>query len=197
MTSTALNTAQAEGCVALAFGCVIPAGLGRYFDIDVLAMRLLRELVPHIGREQATAIVLSHFDVWGDSAGRSEFDDREIYFTIGVIDKKRPSQREFLITGGTQEEVTGDFAGFAPTRVFSFNVKSLIRDIRERGQAAGIDLSSAFFLPPDHADYPKLLEQAKTRREQALTRMKRDTRLHTKTKRIPRPSEARDIRQPR
>ena len=53
-----------KGHVALAFGVPVAGADGVYLPLDAVAMRLMGELALVIGRDYATAIVLTHFDTW-------------------------------------------------------------------------------------------------------------------------------------
>src|SRR5689334_152397 len=87
------------GHVVLAFGAPCPAVAGQYLPLDALALRIADELVGFCGRDLAAAIVASHWPVWTDAAGRSEFDSRAMFFA--VWEKIKGGKREFLISGGT------------------------------------------------------------------------------------------------
>jgi hypothetical protein len=189
LTSSRFDVMQHDGHVALAFGVPIPAVAGQYFDMDVVAVRLTGELTPVVGRDVATAVILSHFDIWGDTVGRADFDARPMFFAVGIIEKKgtvidakgvRP--REFLVTGGTQQEIVDDFALSHQDKVVVVNVTRIIEHIRETARAAGWDLSAPFFLHPQHKDYAATLAEAKSARGAALARLKRDRKKYARSK---------------
>jgi hypothetical protein len=61
MTGGAFDQLQHAGHVALAFGTPMPATLGRYLDLDLVAMAINLGLAPSFGRENSTATVLGFF----------------------------------------------------------------------------------------------------------------------------------------
>jgi hypothetical protein len=188
VTSSRFDVMQHDGHVALAFGVPIPAAAGQYFDMDVVAVRLTGELTPMVGRDVATAIILTHFDVWGDAVGRADFDARPMFFAVGIIetkgtvDAKGVRPREFLITGGTQQEIADDFARLNQDKVIVVNVTKIIGNIRETARAAGWNLGAPFFLYPQHEDYVAMLAEAKNARGAALERLKRDRKKYARSK---------------
>lgn len=156
--------------VALAFGVPVPSADGVYLPLDALAMRLMGELSLVIGRDAATAIILTHFDIWADAAGRAEFDDRYMYLIVAVADAGLGKAGDYIVTSGTQEEVHKDFEGIPIIKAVSCSVTGIIADIRARASAQGVDLDAPFFLAPDHPDYAKMLAEHKHQRQMALKR---------------------------
>jgi hypothetical protein len=185
------------GHVALAFSVPVPAVAGQYLDLDTIAMRITNELTPVVGRDDATLIVLTYFDVWCDAVGRADFDSRQMFFGVGIIDASKERDREYLITSGVPEEIVADFADFKQDRVIVINVTRLIEQVREAGQSAGIDLNEPFFLPPDHPDYRQLIAEGEQLRLAALARLRQDKRRFARHKRRSERMIGRDLSRPR
>ena len=161
--------------VALAFGVPVPSADGVYLPLDAVAMRLMGELSLVIGRDAATAIILTHFDIWADAVGRAEVEgaddvERYMYLCVAVADAGFGKDGEFIITSGTRDELYKDFEGVPITKAVTASITGIIKDIRARAGAKGVELDQMFFWPPDHPEFAKLVAEAKHERMMALRR---------------------------
>jgi hypothetical protein len=59
------------------------------------------------------------------------------------------------------------------------NISDIIRRIRERAQAIGIDLSSPFFFPPDDERFHQTIARVKRERDARIARFKRNRNKFT------------------
>lgn len=168
--------------VALAFGVPVPSMDGVFIPADAIVMRLNGEIGMRIGRDYSTAILLSHWHIVADCIARAEAGDPDCMFFCVGIRYARDKQREadFIISGGTQQEITADFAGVQIDMAVTASVTGIIADIRARAKAAGLDLQR--FLPPygDPA-YRAMIDQARQQRLEALRRY-RGGKHHLKRK---------------
>src|SRR5947208_10020041 len=148
LSGSAFDQLQHAGHVALAFGTPMPATPGRYIDLDLVAMATNLGLAPSLGRENSTAIVSGCFHQWASAVGHAEADPRQDYFmAVGGVGwdaaKKRP--KLLLVTNGTVKDIADDFRS-TPDLVgfFTVNISDIMRRLRVRAHAAGIDLSHPF-----------------------------------------------------
>jgi len=177
LTSGAFDQLQHAGHVALAFGTPLPATPGRYLDLDLVAMATNLGLTPSLGREASTAIVAGHFHQWASAVGHAEADPNQNFFMAvgGVWDAAKRGSKLLLVTHGTLDQITKDFqqieglAGFC-----TINISDIIRRLRERAHAAGIDLSRPFFFPPRDPRFDQILTQVKRERDARIARLRRD-----------------------
>lgn len=178
LSSGAFDQLQHAGHVALAFGTPMPATPGRYLDLDLVAMAINLGLTPSFGREVSTTIVAAFFHQWASAVGHAEADLKQDYFmAVGGVGwdaaKKRPNL--LVVTHGTLEQIHEDFrrtkelVGF-----FTVNISDIIRRLRGRGHAAGIDLSRPFFLPPNDPRFDQILMQVKREWDGRIARLRRD-----------------------
>ena len=147
LTGGAFDQLQHAGHVALAFGMPMPATPGRYLDLDLVAMAINLGLTPSLGRENSTAIVSGYFYQWASAVGHAEADARQDFFmaVAGVgWDAKKKSPKSLLVTNGTVDQIAQDFRDTAEVvGFFTVNISDIIRRLRARAHAAGIDFSSS------------------------------------------------------
>jgi len=170
ITAARYESMGRDGHVALAFGAPVTGIHGAYLPLDAVAMRLAGELTPHVGRDDATGIVLSHWPSWVESVARTEIDDRPMFFAVGF--KGSGKAREYLITAGTPDEIIRDFGGFDQNGVILLNVSKVVADVRRIATEVGFDLHEAFFYPPGHPQYEPTLKEGERNREVALARLR-------------------------
>jgi hypothetical protein len=174
LTSGAFDAQQRAGHVALAFGTPIPATPGRYFDLDLVGMAIALGLAPTLGRQTATTIVLAFFNQWVAAVGHADADSTGNYFfgmgTVGWDDSKR-RPREILVTNGTVEQITSDLHD--ASSVIAVNVTDILKRLRDKARAAGIDLSQPFFFPPEHERFSQIISEFKQEREARIARLRR------------------------
>lgn len=180
LTDGAFDQLQHMGHVALAFGTPLPATPGRYLDLDLVAMAANLGLTPSLGREMSTLIVGACFHQWASAVGHAEADRGQDYFMavggVGWDDaKKRP--KLLVVTNGTVAQIAEDFGSTQDlVGFFSINVSDIIRRLRVRAQAAGIDLGRPFFFSHDDPRFAKILTQVKRERDARIARLRRDKR---------------------
>jgi hypothetical protein len=180
LTAGAFDQLQHAGHVALAFGVPLPATPGRYLDLDLVAMATNLGLTPSLGRETSTVIVGTCFHQWASAVGRAEVDRSQDYFIaaggVGWDDaKKRP--KLIVVTNGTIAQIAEDFRGTQDlVGFFTVNVSDIIRRLRMRAEAAGIDLSRPFFFSPDDPRFTEIIKQVKRERDARIVRLRRDKR---------------------
>ena len=174
LSSGALDAQQRAGHVALAFGTSSPAMRGHYCDLDLAALAIAEALAPTLGRPTATTIVLGFFDEWVGAVAQAEADPtRDYFFAIGGFgwgdDKKR--FHELLVTHGATEQIMTDLHG--ARSVIGVNISQILARLREKAQAAGIDLSQPFFFPPEHERYLQIIAEFQQERKARLARFRR------------------------
>ena len=79
------------------------------------------------------------------------------------------SRTERWIKSAEDFRETKDLVGF-----FTVNISDIIRRLRSRAHAAGIDLSRPFFFPPDDPRFDQILTQVKRERDARIARLRRD-----------------------
>ena len=114
-------------------------------------MAIAAGLAPTLGRPTATTIVLAFFNQWVAAVGHADANSTQNYFfAMGIVgwddSKRRP--REILVTNGTVEQITSDLHD--ASSVIAVNVTDILRRLREKARAGGIDLYQPFFFPPEH-----------------------------------------------
>ena len=177
LTGGAFDQLQHAGHVALAFGTPMPATPGRYLDLDLVAMAIFLGLTPSLGRENSTAIVSGFFHQWASAVGHAEADPSQDFFVaVGGVGwdatKRRPTS--LVVTNGTVGQIADDFrsmkdlAGF-----FTVNISDIIRRLRARAHAAGIDLDRAFFFPPGDPRFDEMRTRVKRERDARIARLRR------------------------
>jgi hypothetical protein len=178
LTGGAFDQLQHAGHVALAFGTPMPATPGRYLDLDLVAMAINLGLTPSLGRENSTAIVSGYFHQWASAVGHAEADPKKDYFTaVGGVgrDSVKKSAKLLLVTNGTVDQIAQDFGNTTDlVGFFTVNVSSIIRTLRARAHALGIDLSRAFFFPPDDPRFDEILTRVKRELHARVVRLRRD-----------------------
>jgi hypothetical protein len=206
LTRGGFDQLQHAGHVALAFGTPVPARPGRYLDLDLVAMAINLGLAQSLGREMSTAIVAGFFHQWAAAVGYAEADPSDDFFmAVGGVDwddaKKGPTS--LIVTNGTFDDIKSDFgktkdlAGF-----FTVNVSDIIRRLRIKAQAAGINLSGPFFFAPDDPRFEQILTQVKREWETRIARLRRDkkklamAKRHRRHANIAEPSRVKDVNYP-
>jgi hypothetical protein len=206
LTRGGFDQLQHAGHVALAFGTPVPARPGRYLDLDLVAMAINLGLAQSLGREMSTAIVAGFFHQWAAAVGYAEADPSDDFFmAVGGVDwddaKKGPTS--LIVTNGTFDDIKSDFgktkdlAGF-----FTVNVSDIIRRLRIKAQAAGINLSGPFFFAPDDPRFEQILTQVKREWEARIARLRRDkkklavAKRHRRHANIAEPSRVKDVNYP-
>jgi hypothetical protein len=178
LTSGAFDQLQHAGHVALSFGTPLPATPGRYLDLDLVAMAINLGLTPSLGRRISTTIVGGFFDQWATAVSHAEADpNQEFFVAVGGVgwDTAKKGPKLLLVTHGALEEIAQDFrevrglVGF-----FVVNISDIIRRLRVRAQAAGIDLSRPFLFPPDDPRFEQILAQVERERDARIARLRRD-----------------------
>jgi hypothetical protein len=178
LTNGAFDQLQHAGHVALAFGTPAPATPGRYLDLDLVAIAINQGLTPSLGREVATIIVGAYFHQWASAVGHAEADQTHDYFmAVGGVgwDIAKKGPKLLAVTNGRLEEIVDDFRGTKElVGFFTINISDIIRRLRSRARAVGIDLDRPFFFPPDHAQFDQILTQVKRERDARIARLRRD-----------------------
>ena len=178
LTGGAFDQLQHAGHVALAFGTPMPATPGRYLDLDLVAMAINLGLTPSLGRENSTAIVSGFFHQWASAVGHAEADpNRDFFMAVGGVgwDAAKKGPKLLLVTHGTLDQITEDFRNTKDlVGFFTVNISDIIRRLRARAQAAGIDLSRPFFFPPDDPRFDQILTQVKREWDARIARLRRD-----------------------
>ena len=178
LTGGAFDQLQHAGRVALAFGTPMPATPGRYLDLDLVAMGINLGLTPGVGGEKSTAIVAGCFHQWASAVGHAEADPkRDFFMAVGGVgwDVSKKSPKLILVTNGTVDEIAQDFRS-TPDVVgfFTVNISDIIRRLRARAHAAGIDLSRPFFFPPNDPRFNEILTRVRRERDARIARLRRD-----------------------
>lgn len=180
LTAGALDQMQHAGYVALAFGTPLPATPGGYLDLDLVAMAMNMGLTPTLGREVSTVIVGGYFHQWASAVGHAEADLEQDYFmAVGgqEWDAVKKGPKILVVTHGTLEQIVEDFrrakdlVGF-----FTVNISDIIRRLRARAGAVGIDLGRPIFFPPDDPRFDQILIQVTRERDARIARLRRDKR---------------------
>jgi hypothetical protein len=88
-------------------------------------------------------------------------------------DEAKKSAKLLLVTNGTWDDIKTDFEGRKDlVGYFTININDIIRRLRAKAQAAGIDLGRAFFFPPDDPRFDQILTQVKRERDGRLARLR-------------------------
>jgi hypothetical protein len=177
LTSSSFDQLSHAGHVALAFGAAAPGAIGRYLDLDAVALAISQGLTPSLGRKIATLIVAGFFEEWASAVGQAEADRNEdAFFAVGGADwdAQFKSPRRLLIAHGTLEQLRNQFGGTKGlVGYFAVNLSDIIRRLRARGQEVGIDLDGPFFFVPDHPLFGQILAQVKRERDLRISRVRR------------------------
>ncbi len=177
LTGGAFDQLQHAGHVALAFGTPLPAMPGRYLDLDLVAMAINLGLTQSLGREISTTIVTAFFHQWASAVGHAEADPtRDFFMAVGGVgwDPAKKGPKLLLLTHGTLDEINQDFRNTKDlVGYFTVNISDIIRRLRTRASAAGIDLSRPFFFPPDDPRFNGILTQVKRERDARIARLRR------------------------
>ena len=177
LTGGAFDQLQHANHVALAFGTPLPATPGRYLDLDLVAMAINLGISQSLGREISTTIVAGFFNQWGSAVGHAEANRHQNFFmAVGGVgwDAAKKSPKGLLVTHGTLDQIARDFRDEKDlVGYFTVNISDIIRRLRARAQAVGIDLDRAFFYPPDDPQFDQILTQVKRERDARITRLRR------------------------
>jgi hypothetical protein len=177
LTGGAFDQLQHAGHVALAFGTPLPATPGRYLDLDLVAMAINLGISQSLGREISTTIVAGFFNQWASAVGRAEADHNQNFFmAVGGEgwDAAKKSPTRLLVTHGTLDQITGDFRDVNDlVGYFTVNISDIIRRLRARAQAVGVDLDRPFFFPPDDPRFDQILTQVQRERDARIARLRR------------------------
>ena len=186
LTDGAFDQLQHAGHVALAFGTPLPATRGRYLDLDLVAMAINLGLSTSLGREISTTIVAGFFHQWGSAVGHAEANrDQNFFMAVGGVgwDAEKKSPNLLLVTHGTLDQIATDFRGVEDLAgFFNINISDIIRRLRARAQAVGIDLDRAFFFPPDDPRFDQILTQVVRERDARIARLRRNKKKFAATK---------------
>jgi len=178
LTSGAFDQLQHAGYVALAFGTPMPATPGRYLDLDLVAMAINLGLTPSLGREVSTTIVTAFFHQWASAVGHAEADPNENFFmAVGGVgwDAAKKGPRLLLVTHGTIAQIAEDFRDLKGlVGFFTVNISDIMRRLRARAHAVGIDLSRPFFFQPNDPRFDQILMQVKRERDGRIARLRQD-----------------------
>ena len=178
ITGGSFDQLQHAGHVALAFGTSLPATPGRYLDLDTVAMAVNLGLTPSLGRETSTTIVGGYFHQWASAVGHAEADPcQDFFMAVGGVgwDVSKKGPKRLLVTNGTLDQIAQDFRG-TPEVVgfFTVNISDIIRRLRAKAVAAGIDLSRPFFFPPNDARFNEILTRVRRERDARIARLRRN-----------------------
>jgi hypothetical protein len=206
LTSGAFDQLQHAGHVALAFGTPVPATPGRYLDIDLVAMAINLALAPSFGRKISTAIVAGYFHQWASAVGHAEADpNQDFYLAVGGVGSAAAKRGPELlvVTNGTLDQINTDFRHTKDLVGFlAVNISDIVRRLRAKAQAVGIDLSRPFFFPPDDPRFDQILNQVKRERDARIARLRRDKKKFAVAKRhrrhtnIAEPARVKDVNYP-
>jgi hypothetical protein len=156
----------------------MPATPGRYLDLDLVAMAINLGLAPSLGRENSTAIVSGYFHQWASAVGHAETDPKQdFYMAVAGVgwEATKKSPKLLLVTNGTVDQIAQDLRHTAEViGFFTVSVSDIIRRLRARAHAAGIDLSRAFFFPPEDPRFDEILMRVKRERDARIARLRRD-----------------------
>jgi hypothetical protein len=178
LTGGALDQLQHAGHVALAFGTPMPATPGRYLDLDLVAMAINFGVSRSVRRDISTAIVAGYFHQWASAVGHAEADlNQDFFLAVGGVGwgEGKKGFKLLVVTNGTLEEINNDFRDIKDlVGFFVVNISDIVRRLRAKAQAVGIDLSRPFFFPPDDPRFDQILTQVKRERDARIARLRRD-----------------------
>jgi hypothetical protein len=164
--------------VARAFGTPVPATPGRYVDLDLVAMAINLGLAQSLGRKVATTTVAGFFHQWAAAVGYAEADlAHDFMMAVAGVgwDEATKGPKLLLVTNGTLDQITTDFRDTKDlVGYFAVNVSDIIRRLRAKARAVGIDLTRPFFFPPDDPRFDQILTQVKRERDARIARLRRD-----------------------
>jgi hypothetical protein len=156
----------------------VPATPGRYLDLDLVAVAINLGLAQSLPRKISTTIVAGFFHQWASAVGYAEADRKRDYFmAVGGIgwDEAKRGPQLLVLTNGTLDQITEDFRGTRDlVGFFTVNVSDIIRRLRQKAQAVGIDLGRPFFFPPEDARFAQILNQVKRERDGRIARLRQD-----------------------
>ena len=178
LTSGGFDQLQHSGHVALAFGAPLPSKPGWYLDLDLVAMAMNLGLTPSLGRDASTVIVAAYFRQWASAVGHAEAKpESDFFFAVGAVGWSAAKKRSelLLVTHGTLDQIAQDFRSQRDiSGLFTVNISDIIRRLRARALAAGIDLGRPLFFPPDDPRFDQILAQVKRESDARIARFRRD-----------------------
>jgi hypothetical protein len=187
LTGGAFDQLQHAGHVALAFGTPMPATPGRYLDLDLVAMAINFGLSRSVRWDISTAIVAGYFHQWASAVGHAEADPNQDFFlAVGGVgwDEAKKGPKLLVVTNGTLGQIKNDFESTRDlVGYFTINISDIIRRLRAKAQAVGIDLSRPFFFPPDDPRFDQILTQVRRERDARIARLRRDKKKFAIAKR--------------
>jgi hypothetical protein len=135
-----------------------------------------------LGREISTTIVAGFFHQWASAVGHAEANrDQNFFVAVGRAgrDASMRSPERLLVTHGTLDRIAADFLDINDlVSYFTVNISDIIRRLRARAQAVGINLDGAFFFPPDDPRFDQILTQVKRERDARIARLRRTKKKH-------------------
>ena len=156
----------------------MPATPGRYLDLDLVAMWINLGLTPSLGRETSTAIVAGYFHQWANAVGQAEAEPSQDFFlAVGGVgwDVSKRGPKLLLVTNGTLDQIAQDFQSTSEVvGFFTVNISDIIRRLREKAVAAGIDLSRPFFFSPNDPRFNEILTRVRRERDARIARFRRN-----------------------
>ena len=178
LSSGAFDQLQHAGHVALAFMTPLPATPGRYLDLDLVAMAISLGLTQTFGRAKSATIVTAFFNQWASAVGHAEADlNRDYFMAVGRFgwDAEKKVPKLLLVTNGTLDQIADDFQNNKDLLGYlTVNISDIIRRLRARAHAVGIDLSRPFFFPPDDPRFDQILNQVRRERDLRVARLRQD-----------------------
>jgi hypothetical protein len=178
LSGGAFDQLQHAGHVALAFGTPQPATLGRYLDLDLVAMAINLGVSQWLRRELSTAIVAGFFHQWASAVGHAEASPhKEFFLGVGAVrwDAAKKGPELLVVTHGTLDQIAKDFRATKDVvSFFTVNISDIIRRLRMRAQQIGIDLSRPFFFPPDDPRFDQILTQVRRELDARIARLRRN-----------------------
>ena len=119
-----------------------------------------------------SAVVAGNFHQWASAVGHAEAEPSQDFFiAVGGVgwDVLKKSPKLLLVTNGTVDQIAHfrneqNVVGF-----FTVNISDIIRRLRAKAVAAGIDLSRPFFFSPNDPRF-----NARVRRERDARIVRRD-----------------------
>ena len=112
------------------------------------------------------------------AVGHAEADPRQDFFVaVGGVgwDVSKKSPELLLVTNGTVDEIAQDFRSTQDVvGFFTVNISDIIRRLRAKAVAAGIDLSRPFFFSPNDPRFNEILTRVRRERDARIARLRRN-----------------------